>query len=351
MPNPIRRGQSGSEISGQTQSSNQTPWSNTHFILPYGLRFQQAVGQSTITNISGNGTTVTYTAANNYSAGHQVSIYNVNPNAYNLQNVTVASTSSTQFTVTNSATGTYVSGGVVQKTGTTAVTIPAGITFVYAICVGGGGGEPTNQAQGGGGGGGVAWGWTLANSSSFIGAGGLNQTNATSGGYTRYGNIIAGGGGASTSGVPFLGGGGIGGPNNSAGATNYWGIPGGGINTSGSGAGGGSNSSVNGTAGNNGASGISGGGGGNSAFAGVLANVGGNGGNGLTGGGGGRAFNSTLSNTNGVGGKGFNILTGVVTTNTANGTAGGGIAGNASGFTGGLGGGAHGGAGVIYLFY
>jgi hypothetical protein len=193
MANPSSRGQSGSEVSGQTKSSNQTPWANTHFILPYGLRFQQAVGQSTITNISGNGTTVTYTAANNYSAGHQVSIYDVKPNAYNLQNVTVASASSTQFTVTNAATGTYVSGGVVQKTGTTAVTIPNGITFVYAVVVGGGGGgsNGTLSTNGGGGAGGVAWGWTIANSSSFIGAGGVF---AAAGGYTRYGNIIAGGG-------------------------------------------------------------------------------------------------------------------------------------------------------------
>jgi len=45
--------------------------------------------------------------------------------------------------------------------GTTSVTIPAGIDFVYAICVGGGGGG----SQGGGGAGGVAWGWTISTSS------------------------------------------------------------------------------------------------------------------------------------------------------------------------------------------
>ena len=54
--------------------------------------------------------------------------------------------------------------------GTTSVTIPSGITFVYAIAVGGGGGgNPSN----GGGAGGVAWGWTIATSSCVVGAGGV----------------------------------------------------------------------------------------------------------------------------------------------------------------------------------
>ena len=66
---------------------------------------------ATITNVSGNGTTVTYTAANNYQIGMTVTITGVNPTAYNLTAVTIASANSTQFTVTNSATGSYVSGG------------------------------------------------------------------------------------------------------------------------------------------------------------------------------------------------------------------------------------------------
>ena len=398
MANPSRRGQSGSEVSSQMQGADYTPFANTHFVLPYGLRFQQAVGQSTITNVSGNGTTVTYTAANNYSAGHQVSIYGVNPVAYNLQNVTVASATSTQFTVTNAATGTYVSGGVVQKTGTTAVTIPAGITFVYAICVGGGGGA----AGGGGGAGGVAWGWTLANSSSFIGSGGTNFP--TAGGYTRYGNVIAGGGGlggaaGSNSGILGAGGGG-GGNENSGGAagSNYLGIPGGlsgqgnnvGLQNGGIGSGGGGGrggdysyssasvvSSPLGYKVGNGGNGISGGGGGlSTSFSAPTGSlqIAGNGGSGLVGGGGGQAFSSTGSRTGGNGGNGINILTGVVTTGGtgsvgtgANGAGGGGagIAGNGStpsgsigglGGYGGGGGGAgssntSGGAGLIYLFY
>ena len=108
--------------------------------------------------------------------------------------------------------------------GTTSVTIPAGITFVYAIAVGGGGGG------GGGGAGGVAWGWTLATSSCVVGTGG---TAGLAGGYSRYGNVIAGGGnfaGSAGGGTGVLGGAGGGGGNNNSGGTggtSYWGVPGG----------------------------------------------------------------------------------------------------------------------------
>lgn len=70
--------------------------------------------RAVITNVSGNGTTVTYTARNNFAAGQLVNISQVIPQAYNLSNVTIASASSTQFTVTNAATGTYESGGLAE---------------------------------------------------------------------------------------------------------------------------------------------------------------------------------------------------------------------------------------------
>jgi hypothetical protein len=75
-------------------------------------------GPSNITNISSNGTTVTYTSANNFSTGNIISIYGNNPSAYNLSNVPVASATSTGFTVTNAASGTFVSGGEAFKTET-----------------------------------------------------------------------------------------------------------------------------------------------------------------------------------------------------------------------------------------
>lgn len=65
-----------------------------------------------ITNVTGDGTTVTYTAINSFSAGQIVSIDQVQPYIYNLQNVVIDTASATEFTVTNGATGNYISGGI-----------------------------------------------------------------------------------------------------------------------------------------------------------------------------------------------------------------------------------------------
>ena len=65
-----------------------------------------------ITNITANGTTVTFTAVNGFSAAQTVSISGVNPSTFNLQNVLVNTATSSQFTVTNGATGLYINGGV-----------------------------------------------------------------------------------------------------------------------------------------------------------------------------------------------------------------------------------------------
>lgn len=67
---------------------------------------------ASITNIVGNGTTVTFTASNGFTAGQIVSIDGVLPPQYNLQNVTIATASASNFTVTNGATGIYISGGL-----------------------------------------------------------------------------------------------------------------------------------------------------------------------------------------------------------------------------------------------
>ena len=65
-----------------------------------------------ITNIVGNGTTVTVTAENSFTVGQTVSIDGVIPSQYNLQNVTVDSATGSFFTILNAATGTYISGGI-----------------------------------------------------------------------------------------------------------------------------------------------------------------------------------------------------------------------------------------------
>jgi hypothetical protein len=387
VANPNRRGQVGSPVSTGLQGSDYTPNSQTSFFLPHGLQLRHAVGQAIITNVTTSGGVVTYTAANNFSVGDTVSIYGVSPVAYNLQNVTIASpVSSTQFRVTNGATGAFVSGGIAQKTGLQNVTIPSGITWVYAICAGPGG----SSGASGNGGGGLSWGWTLAVSTCMVGQAISSETIPDSTKYTRYGHIIAGSGGSTD-----IGSSGEGGHSTTTGvdgSTNYYGTPGGSggttsvLATMGAGGGGGNGVSrsdgANATAGS-GANGISGGGGGSIFRSSILTgdSTGGDGGSGLIGGGGGSGgTSSTGLLTGGSGGNGINILTGAVTTGGSGttgtgsdgaGGGGAGIAGNGSnaigneGGLGGLGGGGAGGngfggtstalgvggAGVIYLFY
>jgi hypothetical protein len=72
---------------------------------------------STIESISGNGTNVifTTTAPHNFLSGEIVSITGVNPINYNFSSIVIASTpSTTQFTVQNSNTAAYVSGGTAR---------------------------------------------------------------------------------------------------------------------------------------------------------------------------------------------------------------------------------------------
>ena len=75
------------------------------------VNIKQPVQTATITNVTASAGTVTYTAANSFTAGNLVTITGVSPSGYNLSAQTIATASSTQFTVTNAATGTYVSGG------------------------------------------------------------------------------------------------------------------------------------------------------------------------------------------------------------------------------------------------
>jgi hypothetical protein len=91
-----------------------------------------------------------------------------------------------------------------------AVTIPAGVTRVFAIVIGGGGGGGGGYQMGnpggtgGGGGGGVSYGWTVPSKYAFIGAGGTGGTtganSGTMGNPSVFGSIVAGGGGAGLSG-------------------------------------------------------------------------------------------------------------------------------------------------------
>lgn len=99
-----------------------------------------------ITNVSGNGSLVTYTAVNGFTAGQIVSIDNVQPSIYNLQNVTINTATSSQFTVSNGATGIYINGGLatapVNLNGYTAAlqirSLPQSPTAVLSLTTGSG---------------------------------------------------------------------------------------------------------------------------------------------------------------------------------------------------------------------
>jgi hypothetical protein len=62
-----------------------------------------------ITNVTTSGGDITYTASNSFSVGDNVTISGVTPTAFNLVNATIKSATSTQFVITNAATGTYSS--------------------------------------------------------------------------------------------------------------------------------------------------------------------------------------------------------------------------------------------------
>lgn len=61
---------------------------------------------ATVTAATGNGTTVTYTCANTFSVGQIVSVTGLTTASLNIANMTIATVSSTQFTVTNATVGT-----------------------------------------------------------------------------------------------------------------------------------------------------------------------------------------------------------------------------------------------------
>jgi hypothetical protein len=69
-----------------------------------------------VTAVSGNGTTITYTAVNTFSAGDVIDVTGSDISGYNVTTATVATASATQFTVTNAATGTNTSTSVVAFT-------------------------------------------------------------------------------------------------------------------------------------------------------------------------------------------------------------------------------------------
>lgn len=99
-----------------TVSGTTTTVSAQNLAVSDNMIYMNQAIQTTITNVVGNGTSVVYTtsATHNYTVGMSVSITDVNPTAYNLSNQTITAITSNTFTVSNSATGTYVSGGTAR---------------------------------------------------------------------------------------------------------------------------------------------------------------------------------------------------------------------------------------------
>ena len=367
MTSPIKRGEPGSQVSEWFPLSNQvtvTQAPRIPIVNPYGLPVRHTLFATVISSVSTSGGVATFTAQNKFVAGDSVVISNVTPTGYN-GTFTVNSATSTTFSVTTATLGLItVSGNAVLNT---APVIPSSVTWMWAVCVAGGGYNITFS-------GGVAWGWTLKDTNYKIGNGGTSLINTASAAYTKYGHIIAGG-------LQLLGSSGSG---STAGATNYYGQPGGILASATAtfvynGAGGAGGVSLNTTSltGLKGGDGISGGNGQSLSVA-TGTVIAGNGGNGFVGGGGGACSTSSGSRTGGNGGTGIGIdgtayTGGLGSTGTGTNGAGGGGAGMlgngfaASGLLGGIGGlgggcgGANaigsstvtamGGGGLIYLCY
>jgi hypothetical protein len=89
---------------------------NTILVLGNTANLTKSVN---VTTASGSGSVVTYTTAlpHTFSIGDVVTITGVSPGAYNLSTKTVVSVpTSTTFTVSSTATGTYTSGGSIATT-------------------------------------------------------------------------------------------------------------------------------------------------------------------------------------------------------------------------------------------
>jgi len=78
------------------------------FIKEYSIGLLSSY--ATITNATGDETSMTYTANNNFTVGQKISITGVDPQGYNVNGI-VGAADSTTFVVGGIETGTYVSGG------------------------------------------------------------------------------------------------------------------------------------------------------------------------------------------------------------------------------------------------
>lgn len=95
--------------------------------------FVEAAGNYIVTAVSGNGTTVTYTAQNKLAAGDVVNITGLTASAYNLTSATVVTANATTFTVTDAASAGLITGQYGKVQSTTALTGADGAGIGYII--------------------------------------------------------------------------------------------------------------------------------------------------------------------------------------------------------------------------
>jgi hypothetical protein len=109
-----------SAYSGSNVIPNKTVYSSRHEIVETGWAsypsFTPATGKFTITQATGDGTTIRYESLNFLSAGDSVNITGVG--ALNLSAATVATATRDYFTVTNGTTGSVINinNGIVERT-------------------------------------------------------------------------------------------------------------------------------------------------------------------------------------------------------------------------------------------
>ena len=105
------------QVSGNlTVGGTTTTVTATNLSISDNMIYMNQAILTTLSNVVGDGANVVYTTneTHNYIVGMSVSITGVDPSAYNLSNQTITGVTSNSFTITNTATGSYVSGGTAR---------------------------------------------------------------------------------------------------------------------------------------------------------------------------------------------------------------------------------------------
>ena len=97
-----------------TVSGTQTVIGGNSLSITDNMIYMNQGVYATISNISGNGSVVTFTAENNFSPGWDVFVSGVDPSSYNGNYQNILAANATHFQVSNTNTAAYVSGGMAR---------------------------------------------------------------------------------------------------------------------------------------------------------------------------------------------------------------------------------------------